>query len=62
MMFRVGNSGGLKDSAPCKDCTDVLKKYKIKRVVYSNRDGDIVSQRVSDYNTSLKTKARKNNY
>ena len=35
MVLRIGNDGQLKNSKPCDKCADIIRKMKIKNVVYS---------------------------
>ena len=42
---RLGPNG-MKDSAPCVDCATKMKELGIKRVVYSNSDGDLTSCKI----------------
>ena len=58
--MRIGASGELRESAPCIDCANVMKKFKIKRVIYSNNQGELVSCKVNNYNTTHKTTGRRN--
>jgi hypothetical protein len=49
----------LASSKPCKHCLDNLKKYGIKNVCYSTKNGNIIQRRVNRLNTSHITSARK---
>lgn len=35
IVFKFTKSGNLINSVPCKSCTDIICKYKIKRIFYS---------------------------
>lgn len=50
---------GLKDSAPCVDCTNKMKQLGIKKVIYSNAEGGITLCKLKDYETTKKTRSRK---
>jgi len=46
LVIRVNKSFTLKNSRPCNQCIDKLHKIGIRKVYYSNDNGDIVSERV----------------
>ena len=48
-IVRVSYNGSLHDSAPCHDCHKTLTEIGIKRIVYSNEDGDLTSCKMSEY-------------
>jgi len=48
-VVRVSNNGIIHDSAPCSDCHKTLTQLGIKRVVYSNEEGDFTSCKMSEY-------------
>jgi len=51
IIIRIGNCNNsfvLKNSRPCNQCIDYLKKYNIKKVYYSNEYGDIVCEKLYD--------------
>jgi len=39
---------GLKNSSPCQNCLNLMKKLNIRKIIYSENDG-IVTQRVKNY-------------
>lgn len=44
LIIRVCNSKKLGNSRPCNSCIDKLCKRGIRKVYYSNKEGDIVSE------------------
>ena len=56
-VIKLGRSSGqLSNSAPCMRCTERLKESNvIKRIVYSNENGDITSVKLRDYTTNYLT-------
>ena len=58
-MVRVNNKGEIKDSAPCVDCTHKMKEFNIKKIIYSNNDGDFTTCKVCDYETDHVANGRK---
>lgn len=44
------------NSAPCSKCTEILKKTNaVKRIVYSDENGEIISRKLRDYTTNYFT-------
>jgi len=41
LIIRVNNKGDLLGSKPCVNCTKILNKLPIKRIYFSNNDGEI---------------------
>ena len=39
-IVRIGPNG-MKDSAPCVDCSTKMKELGIKKIIYSNSDGEV---------------------
>jgi deoxycytidylate deaminase len=55
-VVKIGNSRPLTNSAPCLKCTEILKASgQIKRIVFSNDEGEIISFRMRDYESSYVT-------
>ena len=48
-VVRLSYNGIIHDSAPCSDCHKTLSQLGIKRVVYSNEQGDFTSCKMSEY-------------
>ena len=57
--MRVSNNGTIHDSAPCCDCHKTLLELGIKRVGYSNDDGDLTTCKMIDYVPKSKTLGRR---
>ncbi len=49
----------LKESGPCVDCTRVLKKLNIKKIVYSTDGGYDVIQAPAEHQSLHKTEGRR---
>lgn len=47
--MRVGKGGEFKDSGPCMDCINMIKKLKIKKIIYSC-ENNITICKPCDYN------------
>src|SRR5205814_1586564 len=52
LVVRVKPSGQLENSQPCSMCVYLMQLYGIYRVYYSNDQGQICYQKVSDYTES----------
>jgi hypothetical protein len=48
-VVRVGGSGHIRKSDPCKSCSRLIKQFGIKKIVYSNDDGGFDVVNASDY-------------
>ena len=48
-----------KDSAPCSDCTRVIKTLNIKKIIYSKDDGTFDIVKTQDYTTKHITLGRR---
>ena len=48
LVIRVDNDGNLRHSKPCCMCVYFMKMFGVYRVYYSNEDGDICYQKVSE--------------
>ena len=48
-IVRVSYNGNIHDSAPCHDCHKTLTDMGIKRIVYSNDEGDLTSCKMTEY-------------
>ena len=49
-VVRINNNGNLCSSAPCINCYNIISKVGIKKIVYSDIDGDIISCYTKNYN------------
>jgi len=45
VVVRINKQGILRNSRPCNQCIDTMKKYNIKRVIYSTDDDTIISEK-----------------
>ena len=45
IVVRFGKDGSLKNSRPCNHCLETMKFYRIKKVVYSDDNGNIVTEK-----------------
>lgn len=49
VIIRISSKGSiLKNSRPCNQCLNILKKFNIRRVYYSNDFGEIVYEKTID--------------
>jgi len=48
IVIRINKKLQLRNSRPCKDCIDELKQIGIRKVYYSNDNGDIVYEFVEN--------------
>ena len=48
-VVRVGVTGNMKRSDPCQNCTNLIKQFGIKRIVYSNDEGGFEKVYASEY-------------
>lgn len=62
-VVRLGRSNALLgNSAPCVNCTNMINRTNlIKRIVYSDGNGEIVSIKTRDYKTNYLTNGDRNN-
>ena len=58
-VVRIGATGEPRDSAPCEDCSAKMKELGVKKVVYTNSEGNLVSEKMKDYKTNHVTLARR---
>lgn len=50
VVVRIGRDGTIKNSRPCKNCLDMMTKYKIKKIIYST-DTSFESHKPRDMNS-----------
>lgn len=48
IVIRINKSSSLRNSRPCSDCINKLDKVGIRKVIYSNETGELVSEFVKD--------------
>ena len=51
-VVRIGNDDTLRNSAPCTNCFDVIREMGIKRIVFSNENGEIISTNTNSFTTT----------
>ena len=51
-VVRRNSFGQMKDSAPCTQCSKMIKKFNIKNIIYSNSEGSLVKMRARDFHTT----------
>lgn len=59
LVIRINKQLALKNSRPCNNCIDKLKKIGIRKVFYSNENGNIIGEFINDmekYHISSGTK------
>jgi hypothetical protein len=56
LVFRKCENGRIKNSRPCSECLETMKKLGIRRVYYSSDDGSIICEKVSTMVSLHKTK------
>jgi len=53
------SSQGMRDSAPCADCSQKMKELGVKKVVYTNSEGGLTACKVSEYETTRRSTGRR---
>ena len=53
------SSQGVRDSAPCADCSQKMKELGVKKVIYTNAEGSLTSCKVSEYETTRRSTGRR---
>ena len=63
-IVRLDHNNCLKSSGPCIDCMNQILRLKIKRIIYSNNDGELIVENPESYITKHKTTGYRilNNY
>ena len=51
-LIRITSGNNIMNSAPCFHCTKVLKKFNVKKIIYSKDDGTFYTCKVKDYRTN----------
>lgn len=57
-VVRINSANLLKDSTPCEDCTKILNRFKIKKLIHIDKNGDIITKKNNDNLQGIKSKAR----
>jgi len=47
IVIRIDNKNNLIDSKPCSHCVKIMKNLGLKKVVYSQKDGSLIIERLS---------------
>ena len=47
IVIRVNSSGQMVNSKPCKHCTKMLIFYGIKKIIYSNKNGELIKESIT---------------
>ena len=45
VVIRFGKDGSLKNSRPCNQCLETMVRYRIKKIMYSTDNGNVVSEK-----------------
>ena len=48
IVIRINKQGDLVSSRPCYNCLEMMKAVNIKKVYYSDNDGNIICENVKD--------------
>ena len=55
LVIRIGADGTIYDSSPCDFCVNMMLRYNIQNVYYSDGKGHIVMNKVKDLGNKYKT-------
>lgn len=50
-IVRTDNEGNFRNSAPCKNCLDIIQTLNIKKIIFSTED-DFASYKTNEYQTN----------
>lgn len=50
-IVRTDINGNYRNSAPCKDCFNVIRELNIKKLIFSSENNDFQVHKTSDYHT-----------
>jgi len=59
-VVRLSKYGILMNSAPCKNCMDVIHAVKIKRIVFTSSETDIMYIRANEFESDYLTSGQRN--
>lgn len=48
IVIRINNNAQLLESKPCSHCVEVMRSYGIRKVTYSNKNGELVTELLND--------------
>jgi len=51
MVIRIDKNKNVVDSKPCLHCCNLMKTLEIKAVVYSDNNGNLVYEKISNLNS-----------
>jgi len=54
-VIRITHAGYFACSAPCLQCTEVMRDFNIKNITYIAENGDTIKQKFNEYNTDYRT-------
>lgn len=60
VVIRVNNQGDLMNSKPCNSCLYYMRLYGIKNVYYSDENGEIVKEKITDIEVEHDSIAHRN--
>lgn len=52
---RITRNGEIACSAPCKDCIEKMRQFKIKNIVYTSNTGNPIKINFNEYSTNYRT-------
>jgi len=56
---RVSSANTLSSSQPCVDCYNTMKKFDIKRLIYSNNQGEIIKRDMNTFTSNFISSGKK---
>lgn len=54
-VIRITHAGYFACSAPCLQCTEVMRDFNIKNITYIAENGDTIKQKFNEYHTDYRT-------
>ena len=58
-VVRRGSNNDLRDSKPCIDCYNCMKKYNMRNLIYSTDDGELIKVRFNNFKPTKESLGRK---
>jgi len=59
-IVRIKKDGSFGNSSPCKHCLDMLQLLKVKKIIFSNKDGLLETHKTINYSTTFLTSMDRN--
>lgn len=59
LIIRINTNKKLLNSKPCKQCVEILKKYGVKKIYYSDENQNIVMEKTNNIKTDFITSGQK---